>query len=189
MHRPHRHRFPCSLPAPLPPTLPQQLPEMPPGLALCSPGMVGGRGPRPGTQGLEAPLTQIWALRGWPASPLPFPASSPTLNFLGCSPGNLRAEFLLGYTHFKTRLLKSRPVVVGEEGLSSCPSASAQPSQKPEMDQGVHALHTYVCRGSKKGVGSGGQGLPWRTLGCGVSHALPLPGRSSCWTPDCQARS
>ena len=50
----------------------------------------------------------------------------------------------MGYTHFKTRLLKSRPVVVGEEGLSSCPSASAQASQKPEMDQGVHAC-VCVC--------------------------------------------
>ena len=90
--------------------------------------------------------------------------------------------------------------MVGEEGLSSCPSASAQPSQKPEMDQGVHAcvcvcvcvcvcLHTHICRVNKEGVGGGGQGLPWRSLGCGVSHALPLPGRSSCWTPDCQARS
>ena len=34
--------------------------------------------------------------------------------------------------------------MVGEEGLSSCPSASAQPSQKPEMDQGVHAC-VCVC--------------------------------------------
>ena len=100
VHRPHGHPFSCPLPAPLPPTLPQQLPEMLPGLAVCSPGVVGGRGPRPGLQGLEAPLTHIWALRGWPGSPLPVPPPSPTLNFLGCSPGNLKAEFLLGLHTF-----------------------------------------------------------------------------------------